>query len=508
MAQLRLGVTVALAFVPFVTAAPARADDDRDPPGAPWTARPEAAPRASSAPPSAAPPAQPAPSSSSPASTPRVAPDYDGRPDVPEEDGAAIWTARILLAPLWLVTEYGIRAPARGAFWVAEEASPLRSVADEVTQHPDDTLGLTPIGVVDLGEHPMIGVYAQMDHLMAPWERLRGVALVGGVDVMRVHVVDEMRLRDDAHLLLDVAGLRRDDLLTWGTGPRSDEAAEGTYAVAMVEGGARLHVTLAPRDLVSTDAWINLRRARIDDGDCGGDTIVSATGAPFRCGDPSVLALARAGRGEPPSGFGNTTTIATGARFAIDAPPPRGVSSVGGHLALSAEQHARVDGPREGAWVRWTGRGALAADITGTGRVIAIGAQIEGVERLSEDTTIPLLDLPGAQRLDDDLEGDLLLGVRPGRTVGESLAQVAIDYRWPIWTVVDAQLQAGLGNAFGRHLDGFDPELLRFAFAGGFIAPIRADYTVRLLAGFSTDTLDDGAEPALARVLVAAGTDL
>lgn len=410
----------------------------------------------------------------------RARPDYDGRPELPEGDGAAIWTARILLSPAWLVTEVLIREPARGAFWVAEEVKLIGGVADRATQDPDDAVGLTPTLVIEAGEHPMIGAYGQIEHLMAPWERLRAVASIGGVDVMRAHVVDEMRLGSGAHLVLGVAGLRRDDLVTWGEGPRSDERDAHDWEVALLAGEARLRVELAPRDLASISAWMEGRRADLE-----------REGGPL------------------PLGPGETTTLKTGTAFRVDAPPPSGGgTSMGGELDIRAEHAAVVDGPREGSFIAWGARGGVAVDLTGTRRVLSLGAQIDGLDPISRDVAIPLLDLPGAQRLDSDLEGDLLLGARPGRMVGRRLVEAAIDYRWPIWTVIDAQLQAGVGNAFGASFRDVEPGLLRFAFAGGLIAPIRDDFAVRALVGFSTETFDDGTEPALARVLVGAGTDL
>jgi len=491
-----------------VTATPrnASADDaEKENEAAGWDARPEAPPRAPS------PAATPRTSQGDSASRDgkRAIPDYDGRPDVPADDGVAIWTARVLLAPGRLVTEALIREPARGLVLLAQEVELIGGVADATTRDPDSTVGLTPIGVIELGNRPLLGMYAQIEHLIAPWERLRAVAMIGGTDVMRSHLVDEMGLSDSARLELGFAALRRDDLLTWGTGPNADGSAAGTYAVASLEGNATFHITLADRDLAYVETWTSLRRARIDNGDCDDGVLVPRDGAPsFRCEGPTVVERARAGDASLPPGFGNTTTLGAGARFVLDAPPPQGTPSLGGRLDLRAEEKAILDGPRDGAWVAWGARGSLAADLTGTRRVLSLGAQLDLAVPLADDVAIPLLDLPGAQRLDDDLGGDLLLGLRPGRTVGRSLIQAALDYQWPVWTALDAHLQAGVGNAFGARLDGFEPGQLRFAFAGGFVAQLRRDYALRILAGFSTDTFDRGTEPALARLLIGGNTDL
>lgn len=439
----------------------------------------------------------------------REVPDYDGRPETPGGDDAATWTARVVLAPAWFVTEVLIRKPAEGVVWLVDKTPLIGGVADEVTQDPDDTLGVTPIGVVELGEQPMLGAYVQAEHLVAPWERLRGLALFGGVDVMRAHLMESMRANDRVVVDVGAHGLRRDDLLTWGTGPHAPTRAEGTYSVLSIEGEARLRIALAPRDLIALEAWTTARRARIGNGDCGDPQIGARGGVPtFRCGDPTALDVVRSGDAERPGGFGATTTLGTGVRFAIDAPAPEGARSVGGSLDLRAEERAVVDGTSAGAWIRWGARPGVAFDLTRHRRVLSFGAQLEGIEPLDGGVEVPIVDLPGSQRLDADLDGDLLAGVRPGRTLGRSLAQIAVDYRWPIWTALDARLQMGVGNAFGPRFAGFEPGALRFAFAGGVEAQVRRDLAVRVLAGFTTDTFDAWSDPATARFLAGVSTPL
>jgi hypothetical protein len=69
-----------------------------------------------------------------------------------------------------------------------------------------------------------------------------------------------------------------------------------------------------------------------------------------------------------------------------------------------------------------------------------------------------------------------------------------LSYRWPIWVWLDGAIHYEVGNVFGKHLEDFDPRLLRQSFDFGFAASGARDHTFELLLGFGTETFDQGAD--------------
>ena len=84
-------------------------------------------------------------------------------------------------------------------------------------------------------------------------------------------------------------------------------------------------------------------------------------------------------------------------------------------------------------------------------------------------------------------------GFRPGRLMGRSSAVATLEYRYPIWATLDGAAQVAMGNVFGAHLDGFDPELMRLAFTFGIRTAGERDHSFDILFGAGTETFKDGA---------------
>ena len=68
---------------------------------------------------------------------PRVPPDYDGRPSEPSHPSGALWVPRVVLFPLWAVSEYVIRRPLGWVTTEAERANIQTLLLDFFTFGPD-----------------------------------------------------------------------------------------------------------------------------------------------------------------------------------------------------------------------------------------------------------------------------------------------------------------------------------------------------------------------------------
>lgn len=88
----------------------------------------------------------------------RPLPDYDGRGGEPTTAGdVLIWIPRIILAPLYLVSEYVIRWPLGLAIGGAERAGLPQTIYDIFAFGPDHKVGIVPTGYVDFGFRPSVG---------------------------------------------------------------------------------------------------------------------------------------------------------------------------------------------------------------------------------------------------------------------------------------------------------------------------------------------------------------
>jgi hypothetical protein len=465
-----------------------------------WTEIPAAPPRAA-APPPHAPVRAPAPGVT--AEDRRDPPDFDPREDVVTAGEAMLWVPRVAFFPLRIVSDYAVRRPLGAITVFVERENVIRELEDFFTFGPNGNIGIVPTAFVDFGFRPSVGVYMFWNELGHEDNDLRVSLSTGGAGWYRGVLADRIDLGGGHSLQLEVDALQRPDLLFWGIGPRTLDEAEGTYEVKTAGGGARLRLDLGRKGNFF-ESWARFRVSDFENGACSAGIPRAGDGrAPpvFGCDDPTVFEQVEAGRYRLPTGFEGYSAIETGGRLVLDSRDPRPAPGTGIALDLSAAHAGDVTGVRRGAWVSWGGTGAAFVDVTGTQRVLSLSLTMRFVDPLTDEDAIPFSELVGARRVDDLPEGELLHGFRPGRLLGRSAAALALEYRWPVWAFIDGVLQTGVGNAFGEHLEDFQPQLLRFAFAGGLRSTNHRDHSFNLLVGFGTETFEQGADPTSLRLL-------
>src|SRR5262245_25300204 len=90
----------------------------------------------------------------------RQLPDYDGRGGAPTSPGRkALWLPRVLLSPLYFVSEYVVRRPLGYAITAAERAELPAALYDFFAFGPDHKAGVVPIALLDFGFEPSVGLY-------------------------------------------------------------------------------------------------------------------------------------------------------------------------------------------------------------------------------------------------------------------------------------------------------------------------------------------------------------
>lgn len=434
----------------------------------------------------------------------REAQDYEGRPRVTTTGEDLLWIPRVALFPLYVVSDFVIRRPLGAITMAIDDTGFIAKVEDIFTFGPRNNVGIIPTAFYAFGFRPSIGVYHFYDDFLVKDNQLRASFATGGekyftarvVDRIPIKVfVDEHGVRDARYRLhLEVGGIVRPDYLFYGVGWRAAYADESGYEQRSVGGGVRLHIEPRPANFV--EAWTTLRHHEFTNGEC--------PSYPEDCGTRPISLAVTEGRYPLPAGFGGYDAFKVGARGVVDSRPPRPRGGSG--VVAEARVELGVDVAGHGEWARMGATMGGHLDLTGTRRVLGLLLDARLIEPFSTDSRVPFTELIGAGRTDGVLDGDLLRGFAPGRLLGESSVTASLEYSWPIWSFVDASLQAQVGNVFGREFEDFEFERLRFSFVGGFRSPDQRDHGLNLLVGFGTKPFVDGGAPDTLRFLVGGTT--
>lgn len=449
-----------------------------------------------------------APRTDLPVGKKRATPDYDGREDVTSVGEDALWVPRVLLFPLFLVSEYVLRIPL-GAITVAvEENNVITDLQNFFVFGPDDNIGIIPTAFIDFGFRPSIGLYFFYNDFLARDNDLRASFGFGGTRYWRVAVADRIGFepsigleRSRSYLQFEGSFLTRADLLFWGIGPDVLDEDESTYSVFTIGGGIRAHIE--PWRGSFLEAWATGRYTRTGAGECGSQEsfVDEDLGFGQICDPPTIRRRIQDGTFEPPPHYGRPyVTGKSGARIAIDSRKPRPEPGSGVAFEATGELVAELDAPKYSGWINYSAALGGFIDLTGTQRVLGLTIAAYFQDPLSEDPVIPFTELVGAKHVEDVPDLDIMRGFKPGYLLGSSAVAATVDYRWPIWAFLDGTLQASVGNTFNEsHLEDFEPEKLRFSFLGGVRSPNHRDHSFNLLLGFGTNTFEQGGEPTVVR---------
>jgi hypothetical protein len=413
---------------------------------------------------------------------------------------ALLWAPRIVLFPVFVVTQYALRWPLTHTARYAEHHYWPQQVVDFFTFGPNNEASLWPYFYFDLGFRARAGLYFSWDRAFVPANSLRLRATTGGTDSFQLGAKDGYALTSDAHINLTADISRRPDLAFWGLGPESND---GPFRY----GSSALHVAAA----VQLSGWrssalgmgVELQRRRFD------------TGASS-LGDASLDQGLVGGRlAALPPGTDGYTTVSPMVRAALDSRRPRhedgrvtedSVSPPGTGLRLAAHAGYSLDLERPRAadtarsWLRYGGLAAAYLDLTGQQRTLGLSVKGELVHALAGGPQVPFSEQPALGG------GQPMPGLRGRRLVGASAVAARLQYRWPIWVSLDGTADAALGNVFGPELAGFDVGLLRASFALGMATNAARDASLEFLIGAGTGTLRSGAE--LEEMRLAVGTTI
>jgi len=427
-----------------------------------------------------------APRVSAEAQPARPLPDYDGRggkgqPTTPGQ--ALLWVPRVVLFPVYLVSEYVVRRPLGYAITAAERAELPAALYDIFAFGPDHKAGVVPIAFVDFGFYPSVGLYAFWDDAGFKGHQLRLRASTAGSSWLAFAMAERFQLTQKTTLSLNGALTHRPDYAYYGTGPDTREADRSRYGADVAD----LHATLR------AGFW---RSSSVE-------TTLGYRGASFYPGrfgdDPSLTQQVDNGVFPLPDGYEDGYRVGFQRMLlTLDTRPEQDARESGGRFVLRGEHGLDPTQSRAAGWLRYGASlgGFLDLGEHG-GRIVSLSVAVEMADPLGGQP-VPFTELVTVGG------NEKMPGFRDGRLHGRSGAAMTLRYSWPIWIWLDGSLQAAVGNVFGEHLQGISLGQSRFSGAIGMESRGSRDSVFQLLMGFGTETFNSGADLNSIRVVVGA----
>ncbi len=444
----------------------------------------------------------------------RELPSYD--PRSPEwSPSPAVWPARVLLFPLFVVTEFGLRQPIGFVTRTVDNYDAGKQSRQGLAVH-EQTTGVLPLVTFVNGMQPGLGLSAFADRLFVDWHLVRISAVTDFQRNLMLGLLNRATLGEHGELNLLAAYQRRNDMVFHGVGPettKGDEsrferrkpsieleaafgsarrASQSSTANGIMAGnfpthggpkptpetvlGARLSVEASENDFACTSHSADI---------CGVDGIEGSADDRFN----------GAKRAEAAYFWAGYALLRTKALVSFDLrEQSHGVRlDVFGRYGEGLGERAR-----RVRFFRYGGELSAFVDLTGhRRRLLSARLYIELLERARGH------DAPFAELI--TLGGpDALRGFLRGRFQGDSAALATLDYSWPIWSFIDATLFYDMGNVFARQLTDFDIAKLRGSY--GLILRTNAwrDVTVQAMVAIGTEQWS--VEPDEVRVM--AGTNV
>jgi len=413
----------------------------------------------------------------------RDVPDYDGRPEPTTPGDVLLWVPRIVLSPLYLVSEFVVRRPLGFLITEAERAHAPEFLYSLFMVGAGPKAGIFPIAFVDFGFDPSVGAYFFWDDALVEGHDVRLRASTWGSDWLAARLTDRWDLGHERELSFDASAVRRPDLVFYGLGPRTLESDLTRYG--------------ADRFDAHSEVAFGLWRASRFSAALGVRSLSFHRGGYDR--DPTLEEQVAAGALPEPDGYARGyTALYDRLRFVLDSRRPRPAPGSGVRVEVGAEQESDLRGAAGTGFVRYDAAAGGFLDLNQQGRVLSLSITTSFADPLGP-RPIPFTELAtvgGAQSM---------RGFFPGRLYDRSAAIATLHYHWPIWIVLDGSIQLAVGNVFGPHLEGLSPELLRFSGAIGVESVGSPDSAFELLLGIGSETFEQGGD--ITSVRVAVGTN-
>ncbi|MEO6599449.1 MAG: hypothetical protein ABIQ16_06220 [Polyangiaceae bacterium] len=415
----------------------------------------------------------------------RPTPDYDGREGKghPTTVGqAALWVPRVALFPAFVVSEYLLRRPLGYAITAAEKADLPAALYDFFAFGPDHKAGVVPVGFIDFGFRPSVGLYAFWDDAGMKGHALRLRGSTGGAGWLAGALTENFQISSTASIGWSGSLTRRPDYTFYGLGSDTRESERSRYAADTAQAQLDFRTTYWRSSVLDTSLGYR-----------------GVSFGPGRYGkDPSLPLQVDRGAFVVPDGYASGYRAPfVDSTLTLDTRRLEDSSESGARVALSAEEGGDLSRSTPASWLRYGASVGGFWDLGNRGRVLSLSVAAEFSDPLGS-RPIPFTELV-------TLGGnDKMPGFRMGRLRGRSSGVATLRYAWPIWIWLDGSMQAAIGNVFNEHLSGASWGESRFSGAIGVESRGSRDSVFQLLVGFGTETFNSGADVNSIRLVAGA----
>ncbi|MGA7121194.1 MAG: hypothetical protein WBY94_13905 [Polyangiaceae bacterium] len=408
----------------------------------------------------------------------RPLPDYGGRPKPKTVRDLALWVPRLILSPFYLVFEYVIREPLAVALPAAEGVELPRKVRDFFIFGPQHKSGIVPVGYIDFGFNPSVGVYGFWNDAFARGNDWSLHSEVWPPDWYALSLKESARLGPHEVVRFQAMGLHRPDQVFYGIGPRTLQSSQSRFSESIADESATIDVK-NPRG-TSLQLTVGVRSELLGPGHYGKD--------------PSLEREAASGAFPVPYGFGSRyTAVYNRVVASFDSRQPAPAPGSGIRVDAKAEQGGDMLGSPASGWIRYGAAAAGFVDLDRHQHVVSLSVMTTFADPLG-DRPIPFTELVA-------LGGEEPMpGYFPRRLLDRSAAVAALHYGWPLAPYLGAEIEAALGNVFDEHLQGFRLELLRFSGDVGITTIGVQENPIAVIVGIGSETFEHGGQVDSVRV--------
>jgi hypothetical protein len=395
---------------------------------------------------------------------------FRGQADPPPTAGdVLIWVPRVILLPAYLVTEYVVRVPVGALSTTAEKNDWPQWLFNFFAFGPEHRGGIFPTFFLDFGLRPSIGLHFWWNDTFVQNNKVTADASWGGSNWITLAVGDRYTFDEKNSIAIGARWARRPDNLYYGIGPEIDTDLRTRYGTDLISGGIEYAHS---RRFLEVKVGARLDRTVFRDYSC--------------CSDPTLNQRVAAGELPAPPGFQeNTTAVSFPLRAVIDTRPSGPTHRSG--VRAGAELAPAIDVTRgsDRSWLRYGATVQGFWDMTGTGRVLGLGAWAAFVDPLGSQP-VPftnLVTLGGA---------DPFAGFVAGSLRDRSAVALQLSYNWPVFVFLDGVAAVAFGNVFDAHLRGFDVDLLRMSAELGVRTRGTGTSSFQIIIGVGTETFRQG----------------
>ena len=441
----------------------------------------------------------------------RKAPDYDGRqPDY--SPGGGVWIPRVVLFPFYAFNQYLLRAPIGGAVRFLDEKNVVTRLKSALTfRH--GTIGFFPAFAVANGQRPGFGLSGYANDLFVDWHSVTLTATTDFAHNVMAVMINSFHLSRNVSLNLRTSVEKRNDLVFYGVGRDTHESDQRRFsrdrpvaALELVIGSAARASGQAAQNGPSSSLGANnsnlgadqnsgVAGQQPDTGHFGMRLGVEVSSVALDCSERSIDICGpdhRKGTADDTYTMGKHGEAAylysgySMARFKLlvsaDSRPATRPEATGVRLDMFGRYGKGMgDRAHDVDFVRYGAELSGFLDVSGGHRrVLAASLYVEMLDTINHgEVPFPELIALGGP------EG--MRGFLRARFQGRSATVGTLEYRWPIWTLLDASLFYEMGNAFDTHLKDFAIDYLFGSYGLAFRSNFSRDVSAQLLFAIGTE---------------------